>query len=294
MSEDVVGSVGISVSGCKDAEAFGFDDRAINRLTIRIAEFFLFKDLRVIFGHDWRENGVMRAVAELAETAASGRRGGGKPVPAMRMLNVVPTMGGPLSRLAVDAQGASGGVLQTVALRDLIDDEPSSTLPDFERRCWELWTLRCRLTDELNPGFRICLGGKVSGYGGYYAGVAEEAYFALLRNKPLYLIGGFGGATEAVCKALDRSLKQSDPSAKALRPPSNREIEICSSIACSSSIPSNGLDRYFSEFGTDKLAKTNGLSVEQNHALFAMTDIESALELIWQGARRACDLGHGF
>ncbi len=293
MSEEVVGSVGISVSGCKDAEAFGFDDRAINRLTIRIAEFFLFKNLRVIFGQDWREDGVMRAVAELAETAASGRRGGGKPVPAMRMLNIVPTMGRPLSRLALDAQEASGGVLQTVALRDLIDDKLSSTLSDFERRCWELWTLRHRLTAELNPGFRVCLGGKASGYGGYYAGVAEEAYFALLQNKPLYLIGGFGGATEAVCKALNRSLDQSDQSAKALRPPSTREVEICSSIARSLSIPANGLDRYFSELGTDQLANANGLTVEQNHALFAMTDIESALELIWQAAQRTCHLGQG-
>lgn len=46
----------------------------------------------------------------------------------------------------------------------------------------------------LDPGCRICLGGKLEGYEGKEPGIVEEARFALEFNKPLYLLGGFGGA----------------------------------------------------------------------------------------------------
>ena len=51
-------SVGISVSPSSEAERLGYDERQINRIVIRMAQFFLDRDMRVIFGHDWREDGV--------------------------------------------------------------------------------------------------------------------------------------------------------------------------------------------------------------------------------------------
>ena len=54
----------------------------------------------------------------------------------------------------------------------------------------------------LDPGCRICLAGRTSGYPGHYADVLEDAYFALSMGKPLYLIGGLGGATGAACDAI--------------------------------------------------------------------------------------------
>ena len=51
-------SVGISVSPCEDATRIDYDTRQINRIVIRMAQYFLDRDMRVIFGHDWREDGV--------------------------------------------------------------------------------------------------------------------------------------------------------------------------------------------------------------------------------------------
>ena len=64
-------SVNISVSSCEDAARLGYDDRQINRVVVRMAQYFLDHDMRVIFGHDWREYGVMRAVADFAGTVAA-------------------------------------------------------------------------------------------------------------------------------------------------------------------------------------------------------------------------------
>ena len=63
-------SVGISVSPSWEAERLGYDERQINRIVIRMAQYFLDRDMRVIFGHDWREDGVMRAVADFASVVA--------------------------------------------------------------------------------------------------------------------------------------------------------------------------------------------------------------------------------
>ena len=59
----------------------------------------------------------------------------------------------------------------------------------------QLTTLRRYLTLLLDPGCRICFGGKIDGFQGREPGVMEEARLALMYEKPLFLMGGFGGAT---------------------------------------------------------------------------------------------------
>ena len=217
----------------------GFDEAILNRLTVRIAEFFLFKGIGLVFGHDWRENGVMRAVAGLAETAASGEQMFKDRDHGTMVLNLVPTAGRALSQAAVDATEAAQGILQ---VRSIIDwTAGDNDLPDgWEKdRCGELWVLRRALNRVLNPGARICLGGKRTGFSGYYAGVAEEAYFALATHKPLYLVGGFGGVTEDVIDALTG---QSDFKFTALSPlDQKRDESICKDVARMVDLPLDGL-----------------------------------------------------
>ncbi len=210
-------SVGISVSPCRDAKRVGYDSSQIDRIVIRMAQYFLARNMRVIFGHDWREDGVMRAVADYASKVASGARGfehtaehlrsaqtevGEMP----RMLNVVPTGRRSLSSAALDAERDSGGVLEVISsvegkerllqLTTGPDKLPAEAHWE-DGASSELTSLRHWITALLNPGCRICLGGKVTGYKGIEPGVMEEARLALSCKKPLYLLGGFGGATRA-------------------------------------------------------------------------------------------------
>lgn len=267
-------TVNISASPCEDAEQLGYDERQINRIVIRIAQFFLFKGARVLFGQDWRDNGVMRAVLTSAELSEAATR---EPRRGPRMLNLVATHGAPLSGTGLEAAWDSAGVLEVRS----IQEEAGVPIP-FDNRCVELWTLRQRLTEMLDPGCRICLGGRTSGYSGYYAGAAEGAYFALSMGKPLYLIGGFGGATGAVCDAL---LGQVSRHAKGTGPLDARTAK--SAVATSDPpMPLAGLTASFRAFGLHKLSKDNGLTAEDNRRLFEMTDIEAALGLISAGLTR--------
>jgi hypothetical protein len=259
-------------------------------MTIRIAEFFLFNDFRVVFGHDWREDGVMRAIAKFAEIAASRRGFTEDGSVAERMVNLVPTNNAGLSRLAIDAQNTAHGVLKVAALSEYIQQsELGEFYTGWQSDRWsELWVLRYALTQILNPGIRICLGGRMSGYSGYYPGIVEEAYFALTKDKPLYLIGGFGGATAAVINALSATAAENAerfPPALLLEEASNDIECLRAAVADQVELPQDHLGQALAEFNIEQLAHRNGLSIEQNFKLFNSTDIELALDLIWAGVR---------
>ncbi len=49
---------------------------------------------------------------------------------------------------------------------------------------------------------RVILGGKTSGYAGFMPGIFEEALSTINESRPLYLLGGFGGATETLAQAI--------------------------------------------------------------------------------------------
>ena len=220
-------SVGISVSPCEDAARLGYDDRQINRMVIRIAQYFLEKDMRVIFGHDWRDDGVMHTVANFASVVASrtaaeveerveyglddAEDGRGT----CRMVNLVATPAEALNRAAVEASEESGDVLAVLSVDELrtqsvwptrLGEGPAEAEglragAVESARAAELTDLRRWITALLAPGWRICLGGKVRGYQGDVPGVVEEAAMALDYGKPLYLLGGLGGATRAFIEA---------------------------------------------------------------------------------------------
>ncbi len=302
-------SVNISVSPCKDAETIGYDGHQINRIIIRIAQYWLYSGAKVIFGHDWREDGVMRAVGELAEIVSSNGslhqlETSSNEKPYWRMLNIVPVDSREgLSRHAIvaeqnasDASGASV-VLKVASLLEYLHNM-TREMPALNQKWhqhlpanWQndntqkLWVLRRVLTDLLDPGIRICLGGKTEDYSGYYAGVAEEAYLALKYKKPLYLIGGFGGATRAVCAALvgkSRLPIFSEPSGLA-KPTDKNPIKNMEAIF---GLPVDGLESRFQDFGLEYLCRINGLKPSENLQLFETSDIEFAMDLISRGVRK--------
>lgn len=49
---------------------------------------------------------------------------------------------------------------------------------------------------------RICAGGKLSEYHGKMPGVLEEIIISIEKNKPIYLLGAFGGVVGEVCKTI--------------------------------------------------------------------------------------------
>lgn len=76
---------------------------------------------------------------------------------------------------------------------------PSSPLNSY---IWSRCLTEMRKQSISSSTARICAGGKLSGYKGKMPGVLEEILLALEAQKPMYLLGGFGGAVGDVCNLI--------------------------------------------------------------------------------------------
>jgi hypothetical protein len=141
---------------------------------------------------------------------------------------------------------------------------------------------------------RILLGGKLSGYMGRYPGIAEEALETIRSGAPLYIIGGFGGASRAVYDAI------ADPGSSTALDIGWRERSMNSSIQETNSAydalaQALGLDlrvdhpamiRCFGKFGLGGLSERNRLNADENARLACSQDIHEIIALLVRGLTR--------
>ena len=101
-------------------------------------------------------------------------------------------------KMVLDSEGSDDSALARVnaaltlsAMRRLMMDPLSIPITDTGA------------TDTIHPvAARIVLGGKVDDYFGFLPGIYEEALLTLRARKPLFILGGFGGAAELLARAV--------------------------------------------------------------------------------------------
>ena len=302
---------GLSLSECESAGSLGIDEEGFEILTYRFSEFLLNRGFRLLFGHDWREDGVMRVVASLVESRTA-RYHEGLHLDLPRMLNLVPTQPSAISRRATQAAEESHGLLEIESLFAFCEDGPPPRLSrplvqstgalsalsveavdnsDILRN----WLLRHLLTEIGRSGVRVCVGGRTTEYSGMYAGIAEEAFFACKADQPLYLIAGFGGSTAAVAACLSRKPKTIYVGADQGSPLRNQRPTLdqtTASFGATVEMPNNGLDGWFSDrYSLSRLSENNGLTEQENEALFRATDLEVIFHLFERGIQKLIDQG---
>src|SRR5262245_17346595 len=84
--------VGISVAFGEDSYKGGFTEEEMNCSVVRLGGSLLAAGARLVFGHDWRPNGVMASIADLAiryEPATPTAEGASSPA-RCRITNLVP------------------------------------------------------------------------------------------------------------------------------------------------------------------------------------------------------------
>jgi hypothetical protein len=287
--------VGISVSESDDLEARGFTPSGMNRLTVRLNDALLGAGATLVFGHDWREDGIMDAVCRSALRSA-GYPEPGAPPP---VLNLLPW--GDSTRVDPEIRRR---------LHRVLDIRPGELPPELageasraagDRDLWRylrsrgLTHLRRRLTSTC--GARICLGGRESGFQGRYAGILEEAAFAFEAGQPVYLVGLLGGAAEHLGRSL---LDLPEQPAVSPRPaPATRESEIplkdlyrehnggelLGGPLDDQSFDPEGAWAATRALGRERIGD-NGLSLEENRQLIETHSEEEAIILILRGLRR--------
>lgn len=125
-----------------------------------------------------------------------------------------------------------------------------------------------RLRIIANSHALICLGGKVEGYSGRYPGILEEIAPSLSKGRPVYLLGGFGGATADAAGVLVGSSPVD---------PKMRKLEETYAPGYKAAIEAIE--------GLKTKALSNGLNPEENRELATAVDIQIIIPLLLRGLR---------
>lgn len=135
---------------------------------------------------------------------------------------------------------------------------------------------------------RIVLGGKVEGYRGFIPGIFEEALLSLEKRRPLYLLGGFGGATEVLAEALlaDPSAALPDALQEVPSPALLKDTDGLLASAClrdTSTLLRALREAIHAAQGQLAKALNNGLDEADNRRLLTTRDMREALGLVHKG-----------
>ena len=289
--------VNLSISEGDDSAKRGFPLWQVNRVTLQLVAALFGQGASVVFGHDWREDGVMEAVYGFAQQVQapiplSPAQSAAEAQPMLR--NLLPWPDKPylperdLEQLSSTLRVESAGLPKELEVFDgeARHAQPENVLYQYVR-ARGLTFLRHRLNDVCHV--RFCIGGSRSGHSGRYPGVIEEALLAVTSKKPLYLATFLGGAAEQVVDAIEGKPIRDDfckptPLLDLYKAPPVNELDEATS-------GDRIIDRYavweaFAKTGREKLAATNGLTLDENRELLRTPVIDRAIELVLTGMSR--------
>ena len=141
---------------------------------------------------------------------------------------------------------------------------------------------------------RVVLGGKVNRYQGFLPGIFEEALLTLEHQRPLYVLGGFGGATEVLARALLATGDERPPEfTAAWHEKKNPEVTKLIALAGQFAKPAEvratpaALDALFTLIqqgrGNVATALRTGLDEQETQELLITRDIARAVRLVRKG-----------
>jgi hypothetical protein len=289
--------INLSISESDDSLQRGFPTGQVNRTTLQVVAALFGQGASVLFGHDWREDGIMEAVYGFARQVQapiplSPDEAAADEQPLLR--NLLPWPDKPylperdLEQLSSTLRVETAGLPKEL---QVFDGEarragPNNGLYQYVR-ARGLTFLRQRLNDASHV--RFCLGGRTSGYAGRYPGVIEEAFLAIKEKKPLYLAGFLGGATQQVVNAIDGKRMPDDfcrptPLQGLYENPVVKEAD--GTTRDDRVIDRAAVWNAFAVAGRKNIAITNGLTIEENDELFHTPVVDRAIELVLTGVSR--------
>ena len=277
--------VAISVSASEELEYLGLSTQHLDDISIEIARYLIVNGATMLYGGDLRQGGFTRLFAELSYQYKylSDKE--------CRFVNYFPF---PNSK-TVDTNEKANFVKQQVKpiilnvpkhLGEIDINKEYKPLADVNDRfiyseCFA--DMRIHMAHDCNA--RIVLGGKQKGYLGYLPGIIEEAYHTFAAKKPIYILGGFGGAAKSLAqiilgeqpKQLTNNFQYDSEFLKEFR-------EYCEGKS-SSPIDFDKVSAFFHQYSIEQLSALNGLSPDENKILFESTNIHELVFLIIKGLK---------
>jgi len=276
-------NISVSVSESDDLEELGLSDQHLKDISIEIARYLLVNGAKMLYGGDLRKGGFTEIFSELSYQYKfmHDRE--------HRFVNYFPF---PASKSLSSGEKANF-IKQQVEVRTLeppvhlgkLDSEKS--YDPFNNTADRFVLAEClsdmRITMASESEARIILGGRETNFVGYFPGIVEEAYHTLKAKKPVYLLGGFGGATNSIISIING--KKANRLTNEFQFDSDFSKNFRKYVSGKSivKLDYDFVEEFFQQHTVELLAKQNGLSIEENQVLFESTNIHEIVFLIIKG-----------
>ena len=281
--------IGISISDSPDLERLGFSNFHLQRALIEISRHLLAQGATIAYGGDLRPDGFTLNLIEMVKVYNKQTTERGQ-----KILNFMAWplhINAPIELLAAKKNELS---VKEIPLPEFLKqsfdiDEQNFLKPDSieNRYIWACSLTAMRETMAAEIDARIILGGKVTNFKGAFPGIAEEAKLIINQQKPLFVLGAFGGCAKAVGEAINGNNPESlTQDYQVLRNQNYAEMLDFYNQRANTNAPHE-------EINYDLLVNTfqyigfsginNGLTEVENQRLFTTEDLDEMVYLILQG-----------
>ena len=177
--------ISISISESQDLETTGLTINHMNMLMVELARYLFIKDNTLLYGGDLgykKDFNFTQILVDILQSYNSDYNDSKK------IINYAVK---PFSNF-IDEK-IKNKYKKVIKFKTVGE---KCELSDINIITKNLTQMREMLTEDMD--IKIAVGGKVTGFSGFYIGILEEIYQAIKSNTPTYLIGGFGGVTKKI------------------------------------------------------------------------------------------------
>lgn len=273
-------NVAISISESPDSSILGIGKAMFEDLSVELARHLLVSGAHLVYGGDLRPGGFTELFKDLVyqygiyEKDKTLKNYFTNYLAWPIYIGMTPATQAEYKSCRVHCQKAAIPDTIPVALRDLM--VPPTTVENMYYWAESLRAMRQEMESHIDA--RIILGGRITGFKGYMPGLYEEATYAAKANHPLFLLGGFGGASARLIQLI-----KGETSSEKLF------AECCSNHSYQdfvSYLDKEKEDMNFKAldvFSNNMDVLKNGLSKEDNERLFVTTNVTEIIALVLKG-----------
>lgn len=277
-------TIGISVSESPEANSLGMGDIMFRDFIVEVSRHLLVAGAHMAYGGDLRAQGFTHLFKDLSFQYGEYQQNKERQTKYFTNYFAWPIHLGLTIQQRSQFERSRVEIAEIDAPDDYTGDKSNFLRPtDNESNLvWAKSLNKMRKEMESHVDARIILGGKISGFKGYMAGLFEEYYIAQAMGHPIYIVGGFGGAAGMIASMLLGEKAIINTIDMASQNPSYHEFN----AYCSKKGLSLGYEQLqlAIDKGIDGLC--NGLSHEDNIVLFQSSNIIEIISLILKGLNK--------
>lgn len=181
--------ISISISESKDLDEQGMSSEHIHMLMVELARYLFIKNNTLLYGGDLGYKSEFNFTQLLVNLLKSYNASYNEK---KKIINYAVKPFCDFIDKKIKTQ-----YLDVISFQEVGED---CELSEIDKVAKNLTQMREIITKEMD--IKIAVGGKITGFSGFYPGVLEEVYLAIKSDKPIYLIGGFGGISKKIIDLL--------------------------------------------------------------------------------------------